>query len=199
MKFKKLDKMFRFSIYLNKVKIVKNNLFTKHLLLTNLAISTTTSGIGDVIEQVFEIINKTEPSWNKIRTLKLAATGLPVGVVAHYWYIFLETNYKSILGKIMLTQLIYSPICLVMFFVTLGILNQSSRHQIADNIAEKGKKIYLTEWAIWPPALIFNFYFIPLKYRLLFDATVSLGFDVFNSYVVHTEFSDNKSSKSDEK
>ena len=50
MKFKKLNKIFGFSIYMNKVKIFKNNLFTKHLLLTNLAISTTTSGIGDVID-----------------------------------------------------------------------------------------------------------------------------------------------------
>lgn len=176
------------------VKDVKQNLFTKHLFLTNLTISVGFSGLGDVIEQVFEIFSDYQTEWNKIRTMKLSLTGLTVGVVCHHWYIWLDKYYscipkhRAILNKIILSQLVFSPICIIIFFVTLGLANGSNKNEILMNIHEKGKKIYIAEWMIWPPAQLINFYFLPLQYRILYDSVISLGFDVYNSYIVHKEF-----------
>ena len=167
------------------VKKFNENLFTKHLLATNVFISVVTSGIGDMIEQMFEVLAKIEANWNKTRTLKLATTGFSVGFLAHYWYKILETKNISILRKILLCQFVYSPICLVIFFVTLGILERSSKREMFDNLIEKGKRIYKAEWMIWPLALIISFRLVPLRYRILFDSGISLGFDVYSSYVVY--------------
>ena len=167
------------------VKQVSTSLFSKHLFATNVFISVSTSGIGDIIEQMFEIVAKVESSWNRQRTLKMASTGLSVGILAHYWYKILDARRKSLAQKIFLTQLVYSPICLVAFFVTLGILNRSPWREVLDNFLEKGRRIYVAEWFIWPLALIVNFGLVPLRYRILFDSSVSLGFDVYSSYVVY--------------
>ena len=67
-------------------------LFSKHLLLTNLSISIGFSGLGDFIEQILEIsAAKHLKEWDKSRTFKFATTGLTVGLVCHYWYLYLGT------------------------------------------------------------------------------------------------------------
>ena len=43
-----------------------------------------------------------------------------------------------------------------------------------------------------PPALIFSFTFLSTRYRVLYDNIISLGFDVYNSYLVHRELKEKK-------
>jgi protein Mpv17 len=172
---------------LKRIKTVNKTLFSqKHILATNVFISVFTSGVGDLIEQLFEILDNVQATWNKTRTLKLATTGVSLGFLAHYWYKLMDDRkWTSIWQKILLSQLVYSPICLVAFFLTLGLLNKSSQTQIVEDILSKGKRIYQAEWMIWPIAGFINFKLVPLRYRILFDSVVSLGFDVYNSYVVY--------------
>lgn len=55
---------------------------------------------------------------------------------------------------------------------------------VKEELFEKGlQNIYLAEWFIWPPAQVINFYCLPLRYRILFDNFVSLGFDIYSPYV----------------
>lgn len=177
----------------NALKPSEQFFFSKHLLATNLVISVSFSAVGDLIEQIVEIFSNEIESWNKIRTLKLASTGFAVGLVCHYWYLYLDqryphTNHLSIFKKIVLNQLIFSPLCIFVFFATLSLVNQSSKSQFLKDIVEKGRNIYIAEWVVWPPASLINFYFIPYKYRVLYDSFASLGFDIYNSYIVHKEF-----------
>jgi protein Mpv17 len=169
---------------------IKKKLFSRYLLGTNLLVSMGFSGLGDVTEQIFEISSKYQSRWDYYRTMKLTATGLSVGLVCHYWYIYLDKHYahpshKNIFKKVFLSQVVFSPICLMVFFVTLGCINQSSPHEVYDNLMTKGKRIYMVEWAVWPPASLVNFYLVPLRYRVLYDNVISFGFDIYNSYIVH--------------
>lgn len=179
------------------IQSVKSNLFTKYLLLTNLTISTSSSGLGDFVEQMFEIISKNQTQWNKNRTLKLSTTGFTLGVICHYWYIYLDrrfaaTGFVNVLKKMLLTQFFNSPICILAFFMTFGLLSQWSKEQILENTIEKGKKMYLNEWIIWPTALIIGFYYLPTRYRVLYDSSISFGFDVYYSYLVNKELPNKK-------
>ena len=71
--------------------------------------------------------------------------------------------------------------------MSIGYLNSWTRSEMLKNIHEKGLLLYQAEFLIWPPALLFSFYFLPTQSRVLFDNLVSLGFDVFNSYLVYNE------------
>ena len=46
-----------------------------------------------------------------------------------------------------------------------------------------GQQLYIAEWLLWPPAQFINFYFLPTRYRVLYDNTVSLVYDVYTSHV----------------
>lgn len=70
------------------------------------------------------------------------------------------------------------------YFTTLGICERSGWRQVKEELMEKGfENIYVAEWIIWPPLQLINFALLPLRYRILFDNVVSLGFDIYCPYV----------------
>ena len=184
--------LFRFHNGLKPKNPCNKGLLPKYLLLTNVTISIGFSGLGDYIEQMVEILSKYKTDWNKTRSVKLAITGMPVGIICHYFYIyldkrFIETTFKVICQKIILSQIICSPLCIISFYSTIGFLNKWSVKETIDNTISKGSKVYIAEWIVWPPAYVFSFYFLSTKHRVLYDNFISLGFNIFNSYIVHKE------------
>lgn len=132
----------------------------------------------------------TDLKYNRIRTGHMSAAGLTTGLLSHYWYIWLDKFYgpdrilKVVFKKVLLDQILLSPINLIVYFTTVGILERAKVSRIKDEIVEKGmENIYIVEWVVWPPAQFINFLFIPLKYRLLFDNFISLGFDIYSPFV----------------
>lgn len=175
---------------LDYIKKRQEFLFSKHLLATNLTISIGFSALGDIVEQIIELVSREIKQWDRLRTLKLASTGFTVGFVCHYWYLFLERVYPhnrrgQVLKKIILNQIVLSPVCILIFFATLAIMEASDKQRLIHDLNTKGKDIFMAELFIWPPASLINFYFVPFKFRILYDSITSLGFDIYNSYVVH--------------
>ena len=41
----------------------------------------------------------------------------------------------------------------------------------------------MAEWFIWPPAQFVNFYFLPTRFRVIYDNAISLGYDMYTSHV----------------
>ena len=54
---------------------------------------------------------------------------------------------------------------------------------------ELGTQLWLSEWFIWPPAQFVNFYFLPTKYRVIYDNLVSLFYDWYTSHLKHNKAS----------
>ncbi|KAK2586640.1 hypothetical protein KPH14_011687 [Odynerus spinipes] len=176
---------------LHRINAVKEQLFSsKNLLYTNVAISISLSAIGDILEQHYEIIKGEWDKWSPSRTRNMAVSGMSIGIVCHYWYKYLDSKLsgrtsKIVLKKVVIDQLVCSPLCIGVFFLTLGILEKNSWSELKAEIASKAHRLYIAEWIIWPPAQVINFYFLPTKYRVLYDNTISLGYDVYTSHVKH--------------
>ena len=85
----------------------------------------------------------------------------------------------------------------MVYFSTVGLLERISWKKIKDEIIEKGLgNIWKVELVVWTPAQFINFYILPLRYRILFDNLVSLGFDIYSPYVKYkTELSSEKLAK----
>ncbi|XP_003702192.1 mpv17-like protein 2 [Megachile rotundata] len=179
------------SALISRVSTIKEQLFSpKYLLYTNVAISISLSATGDVLEQQYEILKNEWDKWSLHRTRNMAISGMSIGIVCHYWYKYLDAKIPGrtitvVLKKVVIDQLVCSPLCIAMFFLTLGILEKSSWSELKTEIINKAHKLYVAEWVIWPPAQIFNFYCLPSKYRVLYDNTISLGYDVYTSQVKH--------------
>lgn len=162
----------------------------RYLLFTNICISVSLSSVGDTLEQQYEILMKDLDKYNAKRTGHMALSGATVGVVCHYWYKFLDRRLPGrtvsiVMKKVFWDQMICSPIVISTFFLTLGVLEKSTKEEIVREIKDKAWKLYAAEWVVWPPAQIINFYWLPNRYRVLYDNTISLGYDVYTSKVKH--------------
>ncbi|XP_030381342.1 mpv17-like protein 2 [Scaptodrosophila lebanonensis] len=165
---------------------------SKFLLFTNVGISLSLSSAGDVLEQQFEIYNGEIKTFDNTRTCHMATSGVSVGIICHYWYQILDKKLpgrtmRVVAKKIILDQLICSPVYITAFFVTLGILEQKDRAEVVKEIKEKAWKLYAAEWTVWPVAQFVNFYWISPQYRIFYDNIISLGYDVYTSRVKHNE------------
>lgn len=112
--------------------VARRNVFRKHLLLTNVCISTSLSFVGDVLQQHYEILTSPNGSnkWDKQRTSHMAVTGSVVGFICHFWYIYLDRKFPGrslrIVGKkLLVDQLLFSPFLITVFFGTVGVLERS--------------------------------------------------------------------------
>lgn len=85
----------------------------------------------------------------------------------------------------LIDQVICSPVTIGTFFVTLAVLEKSSAEEFLQEVRNKSWRLYLAEWVIWPPAQLINFFFLPLRFRVLYDNSVSMCYDIYTSYVKH--------------
>ncbi|CAG9808500.1 unnamed protein product [Chironomus riparius] len=180
---------------LRKLKYLSNNLIKvsfseKYLLTTNCLISVSLSSVGDIIEQNLEIYRKEIHKYDIIRSRNMAASGLTVGVFCHFWYKVLDSRmpgrtFKMVMKKVLVDQMVASPIVIALFFVTLGLMKRESMNETMIEIREKFVRLYKAEWVVWPLAQVVNFWILPLKYRVLFDNTISLGYDVYTSMIIN--------------
>lgn len=71
----------KWSAIVSSSKVAGRTLFGKYLLVTNVSISTTLSGVGDALQQQYEIFTGDDPNqvWDKKRTIDMSATGSVVG------------------------------------------------------------------------------------------------------------------------
>uniref|UniRef100_T1J531 Mpv17-like protein 2 n=1 Tax=Strigamia maritima TaxID=126957 RepID=T1J531_STRMM len=153
---------------------------------TNIGISVSLSGTGDILQQHYDIIRQKTNSWDRNRTRNMSLSGATVGAVCHFWYLWLDKKLPGRTFKIVLKKVFFSPVIISFFFITMGMLEGSTIATVKQEIIQKGTQFYLAEWMIWPPAQIFNFYVLPTRFRVLYDNVISLGFDVYMSYLKNT-------------
>lgn len=160
----------------------------RFLLVTNTGITVCLGCLGDILQQNYEIICKRQDEWDHLRTSQVLLTGFIIGPVCHFWYKTLDRflpgrNLKVVCKKILIDQIVFSPVNIGLFLVMISYLNGGSRKSTLDDLNNKGLDLLKAEWVIWPPAQLVNFLFVPSRFRVLYDNSVSLAFDSYYSYV----------------
>lgn len=162
----------------------------KYLVYTNVSISLGLSGVGDILEQHLEMMQGKQERWDRKRTQRMMVSGVTVGIMCHYYYLILDRRLvgrsaKVLAKKLLIDQFVCSPLCVAIFLSTVAYLEGSSFDDFWEEFKRKAWRLYAAEWVVWPPVQIINFYFLPTKYRILYDSTISLGYDIYTSYVKH--------------
>ncbi|KAI5637116.1 mpv17 / PMP22 family domain-containing protein [Phthorimaea operculella] len=173
----------------------------KYLFYTNVLLSMTLSTVGDVLEQSYEKYNGEITQHDYKRTAHMGFSGSTTGVLSHHWYNFIDKVIKertlpNVFKKLMLDQFIASPIIIMTFFATVAIFEDDPLENFTSEVKDKFLRLYKAEWVIWPPAQLINFYFLPTRFRVLYDNTISLGYDIYTSKVKHEKKPPGKETKS---
>jgi hypothetical protein len=79
----------------------------------------------------------------------------------------------SIACKVMVDQIVYSPICTMAFFTWLNISRFTPQDTVRD-IREKLVPTVVASWSLWTPAMLLNMALVPAELRMLFINGVSI-------------------------
>ncbi|ELU02037.1 hypothetical protein CAPTEDRAFT_148624 [Capitella teleta] len=163
----------------------------KNLLLTNTAVTLSLSATGDILQQRYEITQRRQTHWDGDRTRNILCASVAVCPAVHYWYLYLDhflpgRSLHIILKKVFVDQMIMSPMCILSFLGITGYLEGLSAKKISDDLQTKGVALFKAEWIVWPPAQIFQFAFLPTKYRVLYDNCVCLCVDCYYYFVKYS-------------
>ncbi|CAG9561346.1 unnamed protein product [Danaus chrysippus] len=173
-------------------RLVKVAFSDKYLLYTNVTISVSLSSAGDLMEQTYEIYTGDQDNYDFKRTRHMGFSGAALGVLCHHWYkvldkVIIGKTFDMVTKKLLLDQFIFSPIMIVTLFGSLALFEKDPVANFKEEVRDKFTTLYQAEWMVWPPAQIINFYFLPTRFRVLYDNTISLGYDVYTSQVKHNK------------
>ncbi|KAG5895518.1 hypothetical protein JTB14_009228 [Gonioctena quinquepunctata] len=136
--------------------------------------------------------HKLEKRYDYGRMGRMFIVGLGLGPIHHYYYVWIAKRWparsaKIISWKILLDQVIMSPICISFFFYGMGALENKPISETTREFKEKFKSVYLVDWMIWPPTQFINFYYIPVIYQVIYINAITMLYNVFLSYIKHIE------------
>ncbi|CAH1957721.1 unnamed protein product [Acanthoscelides obtectus] len=168
-------------------------IFGKYLLLTNTISSGGLLLLGDVCQQEIEYQRNQLPErYDYGRMARMFVVGLALGPVHHYYYLWIAKKWPARTGKIVcwkifLDQVVMSPLCIAGFFYGMGMLERKDLRQSTEELVNKFKEVYLIDWIVWPPTQFLNFYYLPVKYQVLYINAVTMLYNIFLSYIKHRE------------
>lgn len=191
-----IARLIRGSPAMRRVKVLSKAAFSdKYLLVTNMSISVSLSASGDWLEQRYEVYSGQLSCWDSTRTAHMAFSGATVGFLCHHWYRILDHRIpgraiSTVVKKLLLDQLFFSPVVIALFFASVALFEEVTAEEFKEELRQKFWRLYAAEWVVWPPAQFINFYILPPRYRVLYDNTISLGYDIFTSRVKHAKVED---------
>ena len=91
--------------------------------------------------------------------------------------------HLTFVSQVALDQLAFTPVYITMFLVTIGVLEGQGWMQMKEEFKDTGVSMFVSDLVVWTPAQTVNFYFVPARFRVLFDNCVSLAMDTWYSYL----------------
>lgn len=164
-----------------------------HPLMTKAITSGLISEAGDLFSQYIEYKRSkaTTFHWDILRTLRIGVLGFAlVAPVVHYWYgglarFFPGSSPMVVAKRVVWDQGFFSPIFLPTWLTSLWIMEGQTSQDISTMLQAEVPTALVANWALWVPAQLINFRYIPGKFQVLFSNIVALGWNAFLSFTAH--------------
>uniref|UniRef100_A0A182WEW7 Pmp22 peroxisomal membrane protein n=1 Tax=Anopheles minimus TaxID=112268 RepID=A0A182WEW7_9DIPT len=170
-------------------------LFGRYLLVTNTVSSGVLMLAGDVAAQEIERrleLKSTSSELDWKRMFNMTLVGLSQGPLHHYLYKWMDVllpgaSVRTVFKKIAIDQFAISPIFIVTYLYSAGLLEGASVNECTTELRHKYWTIYTADWLVWPPTQFINFYLISPKYRVLYINAITMLYNVFLCYIKHND------------
>ncbi|CAI5441200.1 unnamed protein product [Caenorhabditis angaria] len=159
-----------------------NTILHRRPLLTQMVISGTVSGAGDMFAQYIT----GQKEWDKLRTARFVTlAAVFIAPPLNIWFRLLEKiqhkNRHILVAKRMLPdQLVFSPVFNAFILTNLRVLEGFSIDESISKMKNDWYDVYTNSLALWPAVQLCNFYFVPLHYRVIVIQVVAF---FWNSYL----------------
>ena len=164
-----------------------------HPLMTKAVTSGLISEAGDLFSQYIEFKRSMEVTfhWDILRTARIGVLGFAlVAPVVHYWYgglarFFPGSSPMVVAKRVVWDQAFFSPLFLPTWLTSLWLLEGQTSQDISTMLQAEVPTALVANWALWVPAQLVNFRYIPGKFQVLFSNVVALGWNAYLSFTAH--------------
>ncbi|KAK1342504.1 hypothetical protein QTO34_015269 [Cnephaeus nilssonii] len=151
------------------------------LLFTNTLGCGVLMAAGDGARQSWEIRARPGQKFDPRRSVSMFAVGCSMGPFLHYWYLWLDRllpasglrGLPNVLRKVLVDQLVASPLLGVWYFLGIGSLEGQSLEESCQELRDK----------FWEFYKLVNFLFVPPQFRVTYINGLTLGWDTYLSYL----------------
>ena len=117
------------------------------------------------------------------RTTRQASFSLLVTPVAHVWFGYLA-RFKPF-AAVLIDQLTYAPATNAAYIVWSFACREGGLDGCGNELKAKLWPAMKVSYIVWPAALLLNFTFVPIPFRVLFTNCVGLGYGAFMSFLAN--------------
>jgi hypothetical protein len=154
-------------------------------------------GLGDYLCQEMELkILKKPGKIDFKRIFKQSLFGVVVAPYLHLQYckiiprLFPGENPASVMKSILYAVTVSDGIFNFSYFTFMSLCNQNTKtndSSVMNDIMEKFIPVQMTNMKIWPFLTGFNFYIVPMHFRVLFDNFFCIFWNIYLSYVEYNK------------
>ncbi len=169
-----------------------NKHFEKRPLVTQLVSGFAVFGLGDYLSQIIEnkYLNKSDKIKYK-RILKNAVSGTVLTPYLHLQYciiiprLFPDHKKYALVKSVAYAVLISDCVFNLFYFILMSLINRdrNSPTSLHKEVMDKFVPTQILSMKIWPFLTTFNFYYLPMQFRVLFDNVAGIGWAWYLSYV----------------
>eukprot|EP01116_Phalansterium_solitarium_P004838 TRINITY_DN15_c8_g1_i1.p1 TRINITY_DN15_c8_g1~~TRINITY_DN15_c8_g1_i1.p1 ORF type:complete len:246 (-),score=9.56 TRINITY_DN15_c8_g1_i1:396-1133(-) len=143
---------------------------------------------GDLICQALERVE--EIDWKRTGRMTIFGT-IALGPFAHFWYRFLDkrfpdTSGRTILKKVAMDQLLFSPPFYAAFYLSMSTMEGKSPSESWSHLRQQFLPTYGADLCVWPIVQAVNFRYVPPRHRVLAVGVVSVFWNAFLSSMHHS-------------
>lgn len=177
-----------------------NRLLEEHTLITKTITTIILFGLGDILCQLIEkyyFLSITKI--NFYRMLKMASTGIVLGPYVHfnmcilipYFWPDMNNTYDFIVSvayDVIISGGIFNYVFFLFMFLQSIPSEEYNKRSIWSIVSDKVLidkfiEVEINDIKIWPFLVAFNFFFIPMQYRVLVDNFFCIFWNIYLSFI----------------
>lgn len=160
----------------------------QHGCVTNIPTTTTNTNQPCTATQFFN--NERQLQYDATRSIHLAITGfIYSGPISHVWYNLLErlvmpfpaVPFWGLLQRLLYDAFLFSPLAVGGYFIVRSVLEGKDWPGMYAKLQAKWWSATWASWSFWPLANVFNFSFVPIPWRVLYNNGLSLFWNAYLS------------------
>lgn len=134
-----------------------------------------------------ENLSASTSTYDPQRTIRALLIGSIAAIPGYHWFLLLARNFNytskpiSILVKVLVNQIVFTPIFNSYFFGMQSALSGAGWSEIVKRIKNTVPTSWKNSWKLWPVVTAFSFAFVRVELRGLFAGVIAIGWQTYLS------------------
>ena len=95
------------------------------------------------------------------------------------------SKFTKVTSKVLADQIIFSPLYLLVFFYTTGVMRGQTLPECTAHVREVFWPSFLADCAVWPAVQVINFAFVPVPLQPIYVNVLNVFWNAFLSFMAH--------------